>query len=372
MLISHSITVLNVHFIMLKRHQLLHASAEINKKLQVIILIATVLINQLIVHLFSEEEKPIVPITHEPTLTFCICPYPVSSELIRNRYFVTMSSLLKTSPHTTVLILMEEKEFDPDMRLLPILRKIFGKKRILFGPSLETDEKNIPYIDDWFIKGLDYTTSDLVCWINADIITPSAWYPRISALYNFFKNEDKQFAVVSRRCDFNISTRKLSDIFENSSSIYMNSSFKRRKKSQFNLNYDEVASGRQTHTTWGMDFFLISRTPMEINFDDIPPFHMGRYRWDPWIVGWFNNFISLISLGDEFCTYHMNHKPTIRSMNRPKVKENFEVASRNGNYIGSNEMAAYQIKNFSIYYKNRIVGKLPPEVPHGNAPIEIK
>ncbi|OHT16077.1 hypothetical protein TRFO_42080 [Tritrichomonas foetus] len=319
------------------------------------------------------------------SLTFCICPYPVDTEDRRDRYFITFTSWLSTSPSSKILILMPSFIFDPNNLLLPSLKDIFGSDRILFGPVLETDEDGIPFIDDWFIQGLDHSSTELICWINADIITPKGWFPRIQFLYKYFHSRNQQFGVISRRCDFNVTKEDTSFFFSHYSSGFSNFGKNHTQKlfydknenvfpnksdfSEWPPNYDYFARFRAIHSIWGIDFFLLSRNSVSLNFDEIPPFHMGRYRWDPWITGWLNNNVQLTTLGNDFCTYHINHVPTIRNSKRPKVKENLEMAARNGKFLASNGEANFHFEERAFYRGNIKICDIPNYIPKENAPL---
>ncbi|OHS94813.1 hypothetical protein TRFO_39002 [Tritrichomonas foetus] len=298
------------------------------------------------------------------SLTIICLPYPVSNEHTRDRYLITMSSWLLTAPTTKVLILMPPYEFDPNNMIMPLLTNLFGNDRIIFGPSIETDEDGVPFIDEWFIKGLDAAETPLICWINADIITPKGWLPRINYLYNYFYRNDQQFSVISRRCDFDYPPERASEVYNNI--LYSNGT----KSIYWPPDFDEIASSRSLHSTWGIDFFLIAKEPMQINFDEIPPFHLGKYRWDPWITGWLRKHMPLISLGNDFCTYHLNHIPKARKMEDIKVKENFENAKRHGNFKVPNGLASYFLQGRYLYQKDKTepLDKIDDSIPEPNAP----
>lgn len=332
----------------------------------------------------------------DPFLLFCICPYPLNNDINRrDRYFVSFSSWLLTSPKTKILIMMSPTEFDPNDLLISSLEKIFGRGCIIFtSKTIESDEENIPFIDEWFINGLDYSMeagASLVCWINADIITPKGWFPRIQFLYDHFSNrnhehqsslmfwkrnrEHIQFSAISRRCDFNVSDDELSHFFSHFSSyssddVWSNDysydpdentfpNFNETFVKKWPPNYDAFATKRARHSQWGIDFFLFSlsyentnklksdflsafREVFLLNIDEIPAFHMGRYRWDPWITGWILEKTPLVTLGDAFCTYHINHRPTGRHPHSPKVKENLELGARNQRFLASNKNAVFR------------------------------
>lgn len=302
------------------------------------------------------------------SLTIVALPYPVRSEKLRNKYFLTFCSWLLTSPRTKIQIMMPPYEFDPDGMILPTLESLFGKNRIVFAPSIDTDEDGVPFIDEWFIKGIDSADSDLVCWINSDIIIPAGWFPRIEYLYHYFHTRDQQIAVISRRCDFWYSPEDAENVYEKIKAYANDNSL----KNIWPPDFDKISESRDLHSTWGIDFFLVSKDPMQINFDDIPPFHMGKYRWDPWITGWLRKHMPLITLGDDFCTYHMNHVPKERSPSDVKCKENFEHARRHGGYNVPNGLASYYLRGRKLFQKNNPVAldRIPDWIPKSNAPYE--
>jgi hypothetical protein len=136
------------------------------------------------------------------------------------------------------------------------------------------------------------------------------------------------------------------------------------------IDFDAITASRMLHSTWGIDFFLVSKEPMQINFDDIPRFHRAKYRRDPWITGWLREHVPLITLGDDFCTYHMSHVPKDRQMEDVKVKENFEAARRAGGYKVPNGLASFYLRGRHLFKKNESVplDTIPDWIPETNAP----
>jgi hypothetical protein len=117
-----------------------------------------------------------------------------------------------------------------------------------------------------------------------------------------------------------------------------------------------------------MDTIVVSRNVMELNFDDMPPFHMGRYRWDPWVAGWLRAHVPVVALGDDFCAYHINHTPTLRDVSRPKVRENIEYAVRAGGYLGSNNHTQFVFAGREFVERGAAGSPLPKWIPKANAP----
>ena len=323
---------------------------------------------------FSKTRIPIIEANIEPSITFISIPYPVTQDAKKKHksvrrqnivelYLLTMSSWLSTTKNSKILFLIPQKEFDKDNLIVPFLEEKFGPNRLLFIPDddrVEGDEDDVPFIDDWFVKGFDYVTkhnlSDMICFINSDIITPNGWYERSKQIFYFFKHiRQRQMAIISRRCDFDY---KFTFDSINATNLLQT------------VDYDEISKEKRTHSPWGVDFYLISMDPMEINIDEIPPFHMGKYRWDPWVTGWLNSNIELVSMGDSFCTYHVNHPPKPRNMEDPKVKENFEIAARNGRFNAGNHQAKYKLSGKTLFKGNEPIFSLPQNIPPDNSPKE--
>ncbi|OHT16505.1 hypothetical protein TRFO_41775 [Tritrichomonas foetus] len=334
-----------------------------------------------------------------PSVTFISCPFPVTTASRLSLYQLTMSSWLRT-PNSKIMITLKREEFDPLGFFTNQLEEKYGQNSLIFTDSIESDENGIPYIDDWFVKGMDKSTTDLVCWINSDIVIPDGWYDRIRFLHSFFFSKRKQFGAISRRCDFNYRINNSSNynmynvlmndyLTKNHSKINKSNELDgmtvdyehlkeniskienklRSLKFSFDDDYDEIAKDRKRHSKWGVDFFLISKKPMQLNIDEIPNFRMGRYRWDPWTTAWLNQNILLVSLGNNFCTYHVNHKPTDRRADDPLNKENFEIAGRNGKLSAGNHHAKYSLDDGKLFkYGNKLV-KSDIKMRKDNAPI---
>ena len=324
---------------------------------------------------FSNNKKIVFPENYEPSITFCCIPYPVTKDAIKKHrsvrnqniielYLMTMNSWLSTTINSKILFLIPKNEFDKDNLIVPYLEDKFGSNRLFFVSEedrIEGDDDDVPFIDDWFVKGFDYVQkeklSELICFINSDIILPIGWYERCKYIYYYFtKYQKRQTSIISRRCDFDYEFNKSIDFDQIS---FLNS-----------INYEEIAKDRRNHSPWGMDFFLISMKPMELNIDEIPPFHMGKYRWDPWMAGWLRENIQLISLGEKFCTYHVNHKPKPRNMQDIKVKENFETAARNGRFNCGNLQAHYYLQGNNLFFKKQMLISLPSTISPENCPLE--
>ena len=225
-----------------------------------------------------------------PSITFSVAPFRLLH--LWNEYTqATIPSWLRTSDNVTVLLFSNTAAVPND-------------PHVVLGPHLETDECGIPYVDDWVMKTFDAADTDLVCFIAIDAFLAPDFRQKASLAFNYFSRQNAQFAVVGRRCE--------SDA-ENIS-----------------MKLDSMSSVINSH--YAHDFIIVSRTPMHLNLDDVPPFHVGLSFWDMWLVVWLSEQIPVVSMGPECESFHVGH--TIRAGPVTKLAENVEMAHRRGNLLG--------------------------------------
>jgi hypothetical protein len=115
-----------------------------------------------------------------------------------------------------------------------------------------------------------------------------------------------------------------------------------------------------------MDTFVVSKNVIDLNFDEMPPFHMGRYRRDLWIAGWFGSQIPVVTLSDDFCTYHIDHTPTLRDVSRPE--RIFSTLREIGDIWHRTKTLSFSLGEF-FFEKGKEKGEtIPNTIPKGNAP----
>ena len=292
---------------------------------------------------------------HSSSITFCIVPMILSEKDIVKRphivptYLATFTSWLSTNYNSKILSLIPRNKFDPNDLIVGYIEKVFGKNRLYFiepENEIETDEDGLPFIDDWFIKGYDYVKqnnlSDMICYINSDIIIPKYWYEQTNFLYSYFK-DSIPYLLLTRRCNINFN-------FNFSNSYDLINFF-------HNYSYENYISKKDLYSIGGIDLFLFPINSFSyFNIDDIPPFLMSKYKWDPWIVGWLFKQIYLIFLGSNFCVFHINHKfiPNDITLDL-KIKFNSILSETSSIPHKHLDSCHFQIINNSLYFNKKIV-----------------
>ena len=115
-----------------------------------------------------------------------------------------------------------------------------------------------PLLDDIFSKVRRAAANDLLCYVNADIIFLDDLIPSVSDI----AHQVESFLVVGQRWDLEIEERLIFD-----------------DKFMPSMRELITASGC-LHPPSGSDYFIYHRG----EFDDIPPFALGRAGWDNWMI----------------------------------------------------------------------------------------
>lgn len=226
--------------------------------------------------------------------TFISVPKPIRSyqEYVRNK--IAISSWLVSSPFVNVILFINQSDYGEQFNLPQEISKIFGNHRVLYSPTILTNEENVPYINDWFSRGVNISTTDFVLFINSDIIIGPHWIERAEQVITLlgFKN----ISIFAPRIEF--------DLPENFSFTNLNLGSKSflEEISKYVLN-----SNYSFYTPNGIDLFLFNKKKVKFNIHSIPPFLMGWPRWDNWIIYHFIQSSETVSFFYFPSCFHMRH-----------------------------------------------------------------
>lgn len=123
---------------------------------------------------------------------------------------------------------------------------------------VERNEFGTPRVDYLFRRAASYARSDVLCYVNADIILSSSLLPAAAKVARRFD----RFLLVGERTEVPIR-----------GALSFDESWERR----VHLLADSMG---RPHGPTGMDYFVFRRGM----FDDLPPFAIGRPAWDNWCV----------------------------------------------------------------------------------------
>lgn len=262
------------------------------------------------------------------------------NQYLRNK--LAFSSWLSVSPNSSVLLFVDKKEFEQNFSLCSELESVFGKDRISFSTDLRKDLNEVPYVSDWFIKGLKYTLSHFVCFTNGDIILGPRWMNTTEQVFSAIGHRS---FIVSERIDFNFSSH-----FEN---VQIG-----EKSFLANLENEILDSGHEYYLKWGMDFYAFRKDLF--NPKAIPPFRAGFWGNDVWIAGWVRTFGKTVSYQRDIPCYHMKHS---KDQNRYNAGGLFNEALRqiNGDFFCYNRKLQYLMRDGNLYsFRRGTKVELPP------------
>lgn len=240
-------------------------------------------------------------------LTIFFCPKPFRGHInIIQRNAIRSWTLLKPRPE---IILIGDEEGTA------VIAKEFGLRHI---SETERNEYGTPLVSSIFNVAQAEATYPLMCYVNADIIFSNDFLQAIAKVNRYIHGQ--QFLLTGRR--WNIKIEKYLD---------------------FNLpNWDlplknYVLSYGEIDNYGSIDYFVFPRG----SFRDIPPFAIGRYRWDRWLLYKCRNLgMPLIDASSEIMAIHQSHDYSHASFNQkdkgviigPEVKKNLTLGKEAGSY----------------------------------------
>ena len=172
--------------------------------------------------------------------------------------------------------------------------------------NIARNEMGTPLLDDIFSQVGRVASNDLLCYVNADIIFLDDLLPSVGDI----ARQLERFLVVGQRWDLEIEERIKADA-----------------NLVATLRGYIRASGR-LHRPSGSDYFIYHRG----EFDDMPPFALGRAGWDNWMIyAGIRKKIPVIDATSGITAVHQDHdyahlpegKPHYRL---PETERNIELA----------------------------------------------
>jgi hypothetical protein len=214
------------------------------------------------------------------------------------------------------------------------ITKAFQKyrDRIQFGPSLDTDELGIPYVDDFVQKSFDLAASDFLCLIMQDTVLGKGFSWGIHFLNEYFSKTHRQFGAVGRRCAALDSPKKL-------------------VKTNPSLDWVSAAANEE----FSNDIIFLSKRDNVLDFSEIPPFHIGMHAWDVWLVARLGERIPMVALGGDCGSIHLKHKP--EPMILAKVQENYEMAGAVNAAAGLARGMKFRIVGKELLEEDRVIAR---------------
>ncbi|MHC4790384.1 MAG: FkbM family methyltransferase [Planctomycetota bacterium] len=150
-------------------------------------------------------------------------------------------------------------------------------------PVVECNEYGTPLVSDLFEKAQAIAQNEICVYINSDIILLNDFTQAIQKVHNKFN----QFLMIGRRWDLDVTEP-----------IDFND-----KNWQQNLITHTLQNGRY-HAITGIDYFAFKKGL----WASIPPFALGRYAWDNWLVySAIDTGQDVIDVSEVVSVVHQNH-----------------------------------------------------------------
>jgi hypothetical protein len=170
---------------------------------------------------------------------------------------------------------------------------LYGSGRVIYGGAIKHDFASVPFIDEWFRKGIQLSRSTFVCFINSDIILSANWLIRAKQVFRLMA--DRPILVIDQRINFHLNQH-----------LFQNLTFDESLLQQIDVMVKK--SPHFAYQATGMDMFLFRIDRLQINPERIPPFIMGKPYWDNWLVGYFNDVSETITFSLNPPIYHITHR----------------------------------------------------------------
>jgi hypothetical protein len=271
-------------------------------------------------------------------ITFVSVPRPNLSASAHGRTKLAIASWLCASPSARVLLFVNRTEFDPSGRLPAELDRLFGA-RVIYGGPIKRDFGGVPYIDDWFRQAVRRAPSRFVCLINADILLSAAWLARAKQVYRAIG--DAPIVVIGQRIDFDLNETLFAELSFSQGSLLPEIDAMVRK------------SRHSEHSPYGVDNFLFEIERLPFDPERIPPFIMGRYNWDNWVIGYLNGICDTVTFNLNPPIYHINHKRHNFDTEDDRVAVNHHTRKANKDYFGSNSDTVWEVVGDALVHRQK-------------------
>ncbi|MHA1381577.1 MAG: hypothetical protein ACTSRG_24685 [Candidatus Helarchaeota archaeon] len=220
----------------------------------------------------------------------------------------------------------------------------------------------LPLLNDIFEKAENFTQNNVLCYVNADIILMNDF---MNATQKIAKKLHK-FLMVGQRWDMDVKEE-----------INFVQGWEEKLRS-------ELLQKGKLHGKWGTDYFVFSKGL----FGKIPPFSLGRIRWDDWLVyracsknAYVIDCTSAIKIVHQN-HYYANNLSNIDIVKSLESKRNFKLAGYNydnlygvddathiltpeGLFINKNRTKRLQFSDYrSIFTLFKLFKKNPKRISH--------
>jgi hypothetical protein len=183
------------------------------------------------------------------------------------------------------------------------VREVAIKMR-LPSASIDVNDRGTPLVNDIFYQGFKYAEGELTCYVNSDIII----LPPFAEAAELCAQTFDEFLMIGQRTDLNWP--------EGGGHARLNFASDWQEVVR-----DSIEERGSLHPTSGIDYFC---SPGNI-WGDIPPFALGRYAWDNWLVATpLRSGIPVVDATEYVTVVHQNHGER-NPFHSPEAEKNREM-----------------------------------------------
>ena len=238
-----------------------------------------------------------------------------------------VSNWITSSNNSKVVFVVDPSEFDVDHLLYNQIEEEFGPGKLIYSPTLKANRYKKPYVNSWWKTAGSISPDSIVTILNSDILIPPEWIDKVNQIFKVFG--DSAF-VTGYRLNFNI--EDIPDI--------LNFSYR-----DINITAFVHSLNTTEYSFRGMDFFTFYSTPGINYFEDTPPFIIGVYEYDNWLLGKMNHIYQTISLGPDFRVFHMTDLTNRRKIRFTPISiYNKRIRVLYNGYTSDNKHTVWELK----------------------------
>ena len=205
-------------------------------------------------------------------ITFFACPKPFQGHIgiIQTN---AIESWTRLRPKPEIMLLSTEKG----------VAEICKELHLIHVPDIDSNEYGTPLVSSVFQIGQARASHPVVCYINSDIMLTNDFLRAIESVVA----KMPRFLVLGQRTDIDINEAWNFDA------------------SDWEASLKSLLTQKGTlHAQTGIDFFCFPRGM----YADIPPFAIGRLKWDNWLV-WRarTQGFPIVDITEAVAVAHQNH-----------------------------------------------------------------
>jgi hypothetical protein len=271
-------------------------------------------------------------------ITFISVPRPTVDRMAYLYSKLAIGSWLSVSPCSNVLLFINRSGFGP---LADEIDDLYGPGRVIYRGSIKHDFADIPYIDEWFQKGIQYSPTNFVCFINSDILVSGNWLTRAKQVFRIMAH--RPILVIDQRMDFTLNLTHFDNLKFGGNSL---------------LQQIDVMVKNSPHSIYqptGIDMYLFRIDCLRLEPKRIPPFMMGRPLWDNWLVGYATTIGDTITFALNPPVYHIRHQSQWAGWKCERVSLNYHTWKANNEYMGSNVDAKWRVSGNALVRQGKSI-----------------